>query len=158
MLRPFFMLLSAVLFSLHAHAGDPYWLKGKTGDRVAVEVFRSATCGCCKDWIVHLKEHNFDVTDTVVDDVAPIKQRLGVPVQAQSCHTAVIGEQVFEGHVPAQDIKRALKQPNLQLLTVPGMVSGSPGMDMPDAPKQPFRVYSLDKQGHVEVFSEYENY
>ena len=145
--------------SLWVNAADPVWLKDMTGEQYEITVYRSASCGCCKGWISHLKEHNFIVKDVTVNDVNPYKQRLGVPPKAASCHTAEVNGKVIEGHVPAQDIKRLLATDNdIRLLTVPGMPSGGPGMDMPGARKDAFIVYSIDSQDQIGTFSQYENY
>ena len=151
------LLLS--LFLSQAFAADEFWQQGITDDRYEITVYRSATCGCCKGWIAHLRQHNFDVKDVTVDDVQPYKQDLGVPPQAASCHTAVVDGLVVEGHVPAQDIKRLLSSEHSQrLLTVPAMPSGTPGMDTPGAPKQDFKVYAISKDDQVSVYNNYSNY
>jgi hypothetical protein len=148
-----FLLLSA------AQAGDEYWQQGLTDDRYEITVYRSATCGCCKGWIAHLEEHNFDVKDVTVDNVEPYKQELGVPPRAASCHTAVVDGVVIEGHVPAQDIKRLLSgEHNQRLLTVPAMPSGTPGMDYPGAPKQDFKVFAISNDDQVSIYNSYSNY
>ena len=145
--------------STFTYAGDPVWLEGKTDQQYEITVYRSATCGCCKGWISHLKEHNFSVRDVVVNDVNPHKQRLGVPQQAASCHTAEVNGKVIEGHVPAQDIKRLLAENNtIRLLAVPGMPSGGPGMDMPGAPRDEFKVFSVDDNNQVGTFNSYSDY
>ena len=155
-------LLVALLMlpvSLWVSAADPVWLEGKTDEQYQISVYRSASCGCCKAWISHLKEHNFSVKDVMVDDVNPHKQRLGVPPKAASCHTAEVNGKVIEGHVPAQDIKRLLaSDSDIRLLTVPGMPSGGPGMDMPGARKDAFTVYSMDSQNRVGTYNRYEDY
>ena len=151
------LLLALVLSPVYA--GDEYWQQGMTDQRHEITVFRSATCGCCKGWIAHLREHNFDVKDVTVPDVEPYKKNLGVPPQAASCHTAVVEGLVVEGHVPAQDIKRLLSQEhNIRLLTVPAMPSGTPGMDTPGAPKQEFKVYAISKEEEVGIYNVYSNY
>lgn len=151
-------LLLALLLS-PAFAGDEYWQQGMTDERHQITVYRSATCGCCKGWIAHLREHNFDVKDVTVADVQPYKKDLGVPPQAASCHTALVEGLVVEGHVPAQDIKRLLSQEhNVRLLAVPAMPSGSPGMDTPGAPKQDFKVYAISKDEEVGIYNVYSNY
>ena len=147
-----------MVLSLPAYSGDPYWLENRDDSQHEIDVYRSASCGCCKTWIAHLKEHNFVVKDHVLSDVAPLKEQLGVPKKGASCHTAKINGKVIEGHVPAQDIKKVLARKDIKLLAVPGMVSGSPGMDMEEAPKHAFKVYSIDTKGQVGVFSEYSNY
>lgn len=151
------LLLS--LFLSSAFAADEYWQRDITGDSYEITVYRSATCGCCKGWIDHLEEHNFEVTDLTVENVNPYKQKHGVPPRAASCHTAVVDGVVIEGHVPAQDIKRLLSsEHNIRLLAVPAMPSGTPGMDTPGAPKQDFKVYAVSNGDEVGIFNIYSNY
>jgi hypothetical protein len=151
------MLLCLVTSSLWA--SNPHWLESKTAARHEITVYRNASCGCCKGWINHLKEHNFVVTDVTVDDVNKFKQQFNVPTQAASCHTAVVDGIVIEGHVPAQDIKRLLADKgDVRLLTVPAMPSGTPGMDTPGAPHDAFRVYSISKDDRVDIFRSYSDY
>ena len=150
-------LLSCFLSS--ALAGDEFWRQGINDQRYEITVYRSESCGCCKGWIEHLEEHNFDVKDVTVEDVNSYKQNLKVPPQAASCHTAVVNGVVVEGHVPAQDIKRLLSsEHNMRLLTVPAMPSGTPGMDTPGAPKQPFNVYAISKDDEASIYHSYQNY
>jgi hypothetical protein len=147
------------IYSSLALSADPFWKQGLTGDSHEIVVYRSETCGCCKDWIAHLREHNFVVNDVRVSSVSPYKQNLNVPQEAASCHTAVVDGLVVEGHVPAQDIKRALSdRGDTRLLTVPAMPSGTPGMDMPGAPKQAFKVYAISDQDEVSVYNSYADY
>ena len=124
--------LAGVLFFLFissAFAADEFWRQGITDERHEITVYRSATCGCCKGWIAHLEEHNFDVKDVTVEDVNPYKQKLNVPSNAASCHTAVVNGVVIEGHVPAEDILRLLRErPAVAGLAAPGMPPHSPGM------------------------------
>lgn len=151
--------LSFFLFLSSGFAADKFWQQGITDERHEITVYRSATCGCCKDWIAHLEEHNFDVKDVTVEDVNSYKLKLNVPTNAASCHTAVVDGVVIEGHVPAQDIKRLLKSDhNTRLLTVPAMPSGTPGMDTPGAPKHDFKVYSVSNDDQVGVVNSYSNY
>ena len=147
------------VFLSSASAGDDFWRQGITEERFEITVYRSESCGCCKGWIDHLVEHNFDVKDVTVDDVNQFKQEFNVPTNAASCHTAVVDGVVIEGHVPAKDIKRLLKSDhNTRLLTVPAMPSGTPGMDMPGAPKQAFRVFSISQDEEVGVYNTYSEY
>lgn len=146
-------------FTLPLWAANPVWLEGKTDARHEITVYRSASCGCCKGWIDHLRDHNFDVTDVTVDDVNKFKQQFNVPTQAASCHTATVEGVTIEGHVPAQDIKRLLADKgDIRLLTVPAMPSGTPGMDTPGAPKDEFRVYSVSQDDQVDVYKIYSDY
>jgi len=155
-------LIPGIIFCLSTSplwAANPAWLEGKTDARHEITVYRSASCGCCKGWIDHLRDHNFDVKDVTVDDVNKFKQQFNVPPQAASCHTATVNGVTIEGHVPAQDIKRLLADKgDIRLLTVPAMPSGTPGMDTPGAPKDEFRVYSVSQDDKVGVYKIYSDY
>lgn len=95
----------------------------------ALIVYKSPLCGCCGAWVDHLRASGFDVRVVERDDIAPVARRLGVPDALRSCHTAVAGGYFVEGHVPAADIRRLLRQhPAARGLAVPGMPTGSPGM------------------------------
>lgn len=123
----------------------------------SITVYHSPSCGCCKDWIAHLKTHNFTVIDKPMDDVTPIKREHGLPPALESCHTALVDGYVIEGHVPADDIKRLLKtKPAIAGLSVPEMPHGTPGMET--GRKDPFQVISFDQQGSTAVFNAYQNY
>lgn len=151
--------LTCLLFACSGIAADEFWRQGITGDSHRITVYRSATCGCCKGWIEHLREHNFEVEDVTVDDVNAYKQQYKVPPNAASCHTAIVDGVVIEGHVPAQDIKRLLAtEHDIRLLTVPAMPSGTPGMDTPGSPKQDFKVFSVSQDDEVGIFNTYSNY
>ena len=118
-----------------ALAENEFWRQGITDESYKITVYRSETCGCCKNWIAHLRQHNFEVEDVSVASVDSYKRRFKVPPAAASCHTATVNGVVIEGHVPAQDIKRLLStEHNIRLLTVPAMPSGTPGMATPGAP------------------------
>ncbi len=153
------LLALATGSSVSAFAANPVWLEGKTDANYDITVYRSASCGCCKGWISHLEDHNFTVNDVVVEDVNSYKEKLGVPPQGASCHTAQVNGKVIEGHVPAQDIKALLaKSSNIRLLTVPGMPSGGPGMDMEGARQDDFKVYAVSENEEVSIFNEYTRY
>ena len=120
-----------------------------------IDVYKSPTCGCCNKWIDHLKANGFAVRSHDTADVVQHKQRLGIPPGYDSCHTAQVGGYVIEGHVPARDIKRLLKEkPQARGLTVPGMPIGSPGMEQ-GSHKDLYEVILLDKQGTPRVYSRY---
>ena len=98
----------------------------------AVRVYKNRACGCCGGWVAHMQANGFGVDVSDVDDVSPIKTRLKVPEALWSCHTAVVDGYAIEGHVPAADVQRLLRErPKVRGLAVPGMVPGSPGMDGP---------------------------
>ena len=118
-----------------------------------VVVYKSPTCGCCNKWIEHLQANGFSVKAQNVADVMPYKNANGVPPALASCHTAKVGGYVIEGHVPADDIKRLLKErPKVLGLSVPGMPIGSPGMEQ-GAHKEKYDVLSFDSAGKTGIFS-----
>lgn len=127
-----------------------------TDKPIDIVVYRSPTCMCCGKWLAHLKQNNFNVTDIVTDDVQAIKDKYGVTKELASCHTAIVDGYVIEGHVPANDIKKLLKtKPKIVGIAVPGMVNGSPGMEMGDK-KDPYKVMSFNHEKQVKVFNSYE--
>ena len=124
---------------------------------VRVEVWKSPTCGCCKDWITHLEANGFQVMVNDVGNTAA-RARLKVPMKLGSCHTARVGRYAIEGHVPAADIHRLLKvRPDAIGLAVPGMPVGSPGMDGPayDNRQDPYDVLLIAHDGSTQVFNSY---
>jgi hypothetical protein len=119
-----------------------------------VQVYKSPTCGCCANWVKHLQQHGFKTQVTETENVADIKAQHKVPARAQSCHTAVVDGYVLEGHVPASDVQRLLKErPAVIGLAVPGMPIGSPGMEVPNVKPQAYDVVTFDKQGQLKVFA-----
>jgi hypothetical protein len=118
-------------------------------------VYRSPECTCCKGWINHLKTEGFQIKDFLTDDIEAVKQKYKVPDKLASCHTAIIGGYVIEGHVPGKDIKNLLQQkPDIIGLSVPQMPVGTPGMEMGNQ-KDPFNVVSFDKNHRTTVFNKY---
>lgn len=119
-----------------------------------ITVYRSPTCGCCGQWIEHLKAHAFVVNDIVTNDMDQVKERFGISPELASCHTARLDGYFIEGHVPAEDIIRLLtEKPALKGLTVPGMPRGTPGMEMGGV-RDDFDVYAVGQEA-VEVFNAY---
>lgn len=99
-------------------------------ERPPVTVHKDPNCGCCGEWIAHLRRAGFSVTAVDTPRMHAVKTRLGVPAELQSCHTAELGSYVIEGHVPADAIDRLLaERPQARGLAVPGMPVGSPGME-----------------------------
>ena len=153
------MTTGLLIFSTNGLA-ESVWDKEtpKLEQPVEIVVYRSPTCGCCKKWVKHLEKHQFEVKDVVERDMAGIKEKYGVPEKLGSCHTAVVNGYVVEGHVPAGDIKAMLKmKPKIAGISVPGMDSGTPGMEMGNR-KDPFRVIAFDKEGHFQIFNTYGEY
>ena len=125
--------------------------------RPRVEVWKDPQCGCCGDWVRHLEANGFPVH---VNDSGNTlaRGRLGVPEKLGSCHTAVVGGYAIEGHVPAADIVRLLRErPAAIGLAVPGMPVGSPGMDGPlyKGRKDPYAVLLIRRDGSTQVFASY---
>ena len=119
-----------------------------------VAVYKTPWCGCCKLWVEHLRKAGFTVEVHDVEDLDAEKDRMGVPADKRSCHTAEVAGYYVEGHVPATDIKRLLKdKPKAEGLVLPGMPMGSPGMEMPDGRTQPFTVELVDAKGQATVFA-----
>ena len=122
---------------------------------LAIEVYKSPSCGCCGDWVDHLEENGFEVDVTDTANLNQVKMDAGLTPQLSSCHTAFIGDYVIEGHVPAADIKRLVETaPQAHGLTVPGMPVGSPGMEMGDR-KDAYQVLLFNEAGQARVFAEY---
>lgn len=126
-------------------------------DLETIEVFKTATCGCCHDWIAHLQDAGFAVTaqDLEYDALADLKQAAGVQEGLVSCHTGRIAGYVIEGHVPAADIRRLLvERPAAIGLSVPGMPIGSPGMG-PEDQREAYDVILIGRDGATNVFASY---
>lgn len=133
-----------------AHAGSGI---AKSADPITV--WKTPDCGCCKEWIAHLQKNGFEVVAKDVGDTAPIRQKLGLPVKFGSCHTAQLGAYVLEGHVPAQEVHRLLREkPKAIGLAVPGMPVGSPGMEMGDR-RDAYEVLLVLADGSSRVYQSY---
>ena len=118
-----------------------------------VTVYKSPTCGCCADWVEHLREHGFAVKVVDRPDVTPVKRAHAVPDALASCHTGVVEGYAIEGHVPADVVKRLLaERPDVKGIAVPGMPAGSPGMEM-GGRHDPYEVYTFDENGPRDVYA-----
>ena len=127
-------------------------LASTASDAPSVMVYKSPTCGCCADWVEHMREAGFVVEVEDTDELPRIKAEAGVPLAVQSCHTAMIGAYVFEGHVPADAIARFLAEGSDEAgLAVPGMPVGSPGMEMGDR-VDPYDIVTFDENGSTGVY------
>lgn len=105
------------------------WARTATSALISVEVWKDPNCGCCQDWVDHMQANGFAVQVHESGNSA-VRAKLGLPVELGSCHTALVGGYVVEGHVPATDVHKLLKtKPKALGITVPGMPVGSPGMD-----------------------------
>ena len=126
------------------------------GERPTMTVYKSATCGCCALWVEHMEGEGFDVETQDVTDLTAVKDSLGIPRAAGSCHTGVVDGYVVEGHVPAAQVRRLLRdRPDALGLAVPGMPLGSPGMEQGDV-RQPYDILLLTREGAASVFDHIE--
>jgi hypothetical protein len=144
-------MLKAIMFLVFGASVFPYvWAEENAP---AITVYNNASCGCCENWIAYIKNEGFDVQQELVENVRPYKEQHGVPKELSSCHTAVVGGYVIEGHVPASDIRQLLNdRPDIRGLSVPVMTTGAPGM--PQGGKQDgFNVMAIRKDGSTFVYS-----
>ena len=106
-----------------------------------ITVYKTPTCGCCVKWVEYLRNEGFDVKAVNRNDLTPIKQGAGVPAAMEACHTALVDGYVVEGHVPAQAIRKLLRErPDTRGLAVPGMPANSPGMGEMDGRLKTFTL------------------
>ncbi|HYF42624.1 MAG TPA: DUF411 domain-containing protein [Ramlibacter sp.] len=146
-------LLGAGMALLAAAAG----VRAQQAPAVLVEVWKDPNCGCCKEWVAHLQANGFKVKVNETGNEA-MRARLGVAQQFGSCHTALVGGYAIEGHVPAREIQRLLKEkPPAIGLAVPGMPVGAPGMDgkVYGGRQDPYDVVLLGRGGGSSVYQRY---
>jgi hypothetical protein len=138
----FTLLVLALLATIHAQTHE-------------ITVFKTATCGCCSVWVTHLRENGFRVKVNEVESTADYQKKYGVTTALRSCHTATVGGYTIEGHVPASEIQRLLKEkPKAKGLAVPGMPIGSPGMEV-GSRRDAYSVLLFDAAGKTTVYRQY---
>jgi len=123
-------------------------------------VYKTPNCGCCNDWVSHLRDNGFQLELVNQDSVAHVKDLYGIPKTARSCHTAVSDDNfVFEGHVPAKFVSQFLAAPpnGAKGLIVPAMPLGSPGMELDDK-FQPYTIFTLHDRGEIKPFAKMSRY
>lgn len=142
-------LITAMLLAGLLAAGNAYATEAM--------VFKAPACGCCNDWNKHMELNGFKVTSEERDDIYAIKAKLGITDKLASCHTALIEGYVIEGHVPAADVQRLLKEKpeGVVGLTAPGMPMKSPGMQAEGLPPKGYDVLAIKEDGSTEVYSHY---
>ena len=153
-LRLTFVLFAVLLpFSLYADSDNT-----ETGDAVQMSVYKTPTCGCCQKWVDYMSDNGFANKVVELDNLNPLKTKLGIAGRYRSCHTGVVtttqGEYVFEGHVPAEYVKQFLDNPPAGAigLSVPGMPIGSPGMEVGER-KDYYQVLLLNEDGTDTIFA-----
>ncbi len=145
------MLPVAVIFAL----AFAITLTARSAPAQAAEmvVYKSASCGCCKNWIAIKRRNGHSVKTKDLDDLTMIKKMAGVPEDFQSCHTAMVDGYVVEGHVPVKDVERLLRErPKVRGIAVPGMPAGSPGMG---GEAERYNVVTFQPDGTSSVYSRY---
>jgi hypothetical protein len=156
----FVSLIAFFLMASSVNAQPSFWddFEKTATEPTTISVYRSPNCECCKHWISHLEKHDFIVEDNVVMNPYAVKEGVGLPKKMASCHTAIVGDYVIEGHVPANDIKQLLKEsPNdIAGLAVPEMPHGTPGMET-GLRYDDFNVLSFSKNNETGVFSGYKH-
>jgi hypothetical protein len=119
-----------------------------------ITVYKSASCGCCAKWVDHLRANGFTPVVHDEGDMDAIKDEIGVPKDLRSCHTALLDRYLIEGHVPASDLRRLLKEhPAVAGLAVPGMPKSTPGMASPGDTAEPYEVVSFTRDGKTGVYA-----
>jgi hypothetical protein len=118
-----------------------------------ITVYKSPLCGCCGEWVKHIEKAGFTTKVVAMEDLTQVKRDAGVPADLESCHTALVGKYVIEGHVPADLIKKMLdEKATFTGLAVGGMVVGSPGMEQGNM-KQPYNVTAFTRGGKSTVYA-----
>lgn len=139
-------LLSVILWPVIKSAAGP-----------EVVVYKSPTCGCCTKWVSYLRSNGFNVTQIDTQNIKAVKQNQGIPLNLESCHTAIVEGYIVEGHVPVHAINRMLKEkPPIKGIAVAGMPIGSPGMEQ-GSRKDPFDVVTIQSSGPATVYESYRN-
>ncbi len=123
--------------------------------RTPIVVYKTPTCGFCGMWVEHMRQNGFqpEVHDVSAAEVRAVSQKAGLKDEGTSCHTAKVGSYIVEGHVPASDVQRMLKEkPAIAGIAAPGMPVGSPGMEMGGRTEK-YNVVSFTKDGATKVYS-----
>ncbi|MGI9414555.1 MAG: DUF411 domain-containing protein [Hyphomicrobiales bacterium] len=142
-----------ILIAVCAIVGS--FIQAGAGELPQMTVWKSPWCGCCTAWVQHMKDAGFKVEIKEVEDLGQVKRAAGIPEALQSCHTATVGGYAIEGHVPATDVKRLLTaRPDIDGLAVPGMPSGSPGME--NGQRDPYDVVTFKRGSQTKVFKHYD--
>ena len=138
------ILLSVALLTAGISAAEP-----------PITVYKTKTCGCCGKWVEHLRANGFTVDVKEVEATDGVRRQFGVPEKLASCHTGVIAGYAIEGHVPAAEIHRLLKEkPKGKGISVPGMPLGSPGMEQ-GGQVQTYSVWLFDEKGDTKEYQKY---
>jgi hypothetical protein len=152
--RAFVVRLAGILAL--AATGRDVWgqLPPLAPEPTPIRVWKSTTCSCCKKWVEHIRANGFAPELHDEEEMDQVKDELGVPSKVRSCHTAQVGSYLIEGHVPASDIRRVLKdRPKIMGLAVPEMPELAPGMAPPGVEPGDFEVISFLADGTTHSFA-----
>ena len=153
-----YLIASGMLFG---NTNNVHMISAETLENIdipKVVSYRSASCGCCKKWINHLRDNGLQVVDNIVEDVSAIKNQYQIPNNLRSCHSAQIANYTIVGHVPIESINKLfIEKPNINGIAVPGMPLGSPGMEMHSHDShshdyENYKVVSFSKTGKTKIF------
>ena len=153
-----YLISSGMLFAITINVHRINAATQENIDIPKVVSYRSASCGCCKKWINHLRDNGLEVVDNIVEDVSAIKIQYLIPNNLRSCHSAQIANFTIEGHVPIESINKLLREkPNINGISVPGMPLGSPGMEIHSHDShshdyENYKVVSFSKTGKTKIF------
>lgn len=155
-----FLVYASLVFAVAGGAiwyiiNDYYAQESPNNNRTDIVMYKNAGCECCDKWASHMQGAGYSVSIVETGQLGAIKADHNIPRTMGACHTAIAGDYVIEGHVPAQDVMRLLRErpDNAAGLVVPGMPASSPGMNT--ALNEPYKVYLLDKEGNTEVFTQH---
>lgn len=141
-----FALVSALALSATAAKGQ--------GRQKPITVYKTESCGCCQGWVAHMRRAGYSPRVVVVEDIAALSARRGVPFQYSSCHMGETGGYVLVGHIPSADVDRLLAQkPACIGLSVPGMPWGSPGMESERGEREAYQTLMLLPGGKTRLFA-----
>ena len=152
------LIFSGILFTNIINPNKSIALTQEKIDIPKVVSYRSASCGCCKKWINHLRDNGLKVVDNIVEDFSIIKDQYQVPNNLRSCHSAQIDNYTIEGHVPIESIKKLFREkPIIKGIAVFGMPLGSPGMEIHSHGShshdyENYKVVSFNKTGKTKIF------
>ena len=125
--------------------------------KIRMDVYMSPTCGCCKKWVSYLENNGFEINTFTDQNMRAVKTKYNISQENTSCHTGIVDGYYIEGHVPASDIKKLLKdRSDIAGLTVPGMPAGQnvPGMETVNTNAN-FDVFSVNKVGVSSIWNSY---
>ena len=152
------LIFSGIVFANTTNANEIIAGTKENIDIPKVVSYRTASCGCCKKWINHLKDNGLEVVDNMVEDLSAIKNQYQIPNNLRSCHSAQIANYTIEGHVPIKSINKLFREkPIIEGIAVPGMPLGSPGMEIHSHDShfhhtENYRVVSFSKNGKTKLF------